>query len=153
MTHVLYDYYKAPEGSLTHLLGSADSGDTGFFRFGVETICYGQSLSGVTSSLETSMACDASKDVHSIDLTIHLPFDPGRIIENLRCERYETALMARSWGMAAGGWVHKPYYLVRELLPVSVRRQIQRFYLGDWPSRAFPSWPVDFTVDTLHGEF
>ena len=38
----------------------------------------------------------------------------------------------------------------RPLLPVSVRKHLQRFYLKDWDRVPFPSWPVDRTVDRLH---
>ena len=41
---------------------------------------------------------------------------------------------------------------MRELLPVTVRRELQRLYLNDWRRLPFPSWPVDFTVDTFHEE-
>ena len=49
--------------------------------------------------------------------------------------------------------VHKLYYFIREYLPVSFRRQLQRIYFRDWKKLPFPTWPVDFTVDTLHEEF
>jgi hypothetical protein len=45
------------------------------------------------------------------------------------------------------------YYLVRGLLPVSVRRKVQRLYFREWQHLTFPQWPVDFTVDDLHEEF
>jgi len=41
------------------------------------------------------------------------------------------------------------YYAVRPLLPVAVRRHLQRLYLSDWNKIAFPNWPVDHTVDSL----
>ena len=54
---------------------------------------------------------------------------------------------------SAGKSVRKLYYLIREWLPVSVRRQLQQIYLRDWKELPFPAWPVDFTVDNLHQEF
>ncbi|MGB0002059.1 MAG: hypothetical protein WBQ04_18225, partial [Candidatus Acidiferrales bacterium] len=48
--------------------------------------------------------------------------------------------------------VHKLYYFMRDFLPVSLRRQLQRIYFRDWKELPFPAWPVDFTVDTLHEE-
>ena len=38
------------------------------------------------------------------------------------------------------------------MLPVSVRRHLQRAYFSDWKTRSFPRWPVDFAVDNLHAE-
>ncbi|MGC2583853.1 MAG: hypothetical protein WA399_17245, partial [Acidobacteriaceae bacterium] len=41
------------------------------------------------------------------------------------------------------------YYLLRPLLPVSVRRHLQKFRLRNWDQLPFPRWPVDFSVDAM----
>jgi len=82
-----------------------------------------------------------------------LPFDPEEIIENLRHERYMADLESGLEGIASQEWIRKIYYLIRSLLPVGIRRRVQRIYFSDWESRLFPAWPVDFTVDDLHEEF
>jgi hypothetical protein len=41
------------------------------------------------------------------------------------------------------------YYAVRPILPVAVRRHLQRAYLSDWSKIVFPHWPVDHTVDSI----
>jgi len=41
------------------------------------------------------------------------------------------------------------YYAVRPLLPTTLRRRIQQFYLRDWKTIAFPRWPLDTTVEQL----
>ena len=38
---------------------------------------------------------------------------------------------------------------MRPVLPVGVRRHIQRIPLADWRRILFPAWPVDVTVETL----
>ena len=43
----------------------------------------------------------------------------------------------------------KAYYAVRPVLPVGIRKHAQRWALRDWDKLAFPSWPVDVTVDGL----
>src|SRR5208282_167067 len=48
--------------------------------------------------------------------------------------------------------IRKSYYFVRGLLPVPVRRHLQRAYFSGWQKLPFPAWPVDFTVDMLHQE-
>ena len=50
-------------------------------------------------------------------------------------------------------FVRKAYYSIREILPVDVRRYLQRSYFNGWRKLPFPEWPVDFTVDNLHEEY
>src|SRR5262249_26962663 len=77
-----------------------------------------------------------------------LPFDVSEVAENLRQERYREA--DHPDNSAAGtGIVRRIYYLLRPLLPVSVRRHLQRAHLSDWKKIAFARWPVDCSVDAL----
>jgi hypothetical protein len=149
----LSDYYRVPEDLFCRVLSSALSGDVGFFRFGPNAICYGQCASGVSTKIENSLLYDASLSVRLTETEIQLPFDPAQVIENLRHEQYMEDLVPGRERLVTQEWIRKAYYLVRTLLPVSVRRHLQRAYFSDWQSRPFPAWPVDFTVDTLHEEF
>jgi hypothetical protein len=45
--------------------------------------------------------------------------------------------------------LHDLYYRVRPLLPVGLRKHLQRVALAGWDKIAFPQWPVDCTVETL----
>jgi hypothetical protein len=153
MIQVLSDYYRVPEGLLDPVLVSDSSGDVGFFRFGPDAICYGRCASRVSTNLENSPLYDASPCVHLSETEIHLPFDPTEVIENLRHERYIANLVPGRERVITQEWIRRAYYSARSLLPVSVRRHLQRAYFSDWQSRPFPAWPVDFTVDTLHEEF
>jgi hypothetical protein len=87
---------------------------------------------------------------HLKNSEVHLPFNPVQVVENLLRERYVKQRPAKNGRMVDLPIVRSTYYAVRELLPVSIRKHLQKFYLGDWSRLLFPRWPVDFTVDTLH---
>jgi hypothetical protein len=148
----LYDYYRAFDCSLGQISEPELSGKPGYFRFGPQVTCYGQLESGVRARLWSSVLYDARKDLRISGLQIHLPFNPAEVIENFRRERYVESLAPVRERAVAREWVLRSYYSVRKFLPVRIRRQLQRAYFSDWPSRPFPAWPVDFTVDTLHEE-
>jgi hypothetical protein len=152
MIKVLSDYYRIPEELLGPVLASDSSGNVGFFRFGPKVTCYGRCVSGVSSKIEDSGLYDASLDERINGSEIHLPFDPAQVIENLRREAYVENLGPGRERLVTREWILKTYYFVRALLPVAVRRHLQRAYFRDWQNRPFPTWPVDFTVDTLHEE-
>jgi hypothetical protein len=149
----LSDYYRVPEGLFGRVLAPDSPGDVGFFQFGPRAICYGQCSSGVSTRIKNSGLYDASLSVRFDEPEIRLPFDPAQVIENLRHERYIPDLVPGRERFVTQEWILKAYYFVRMLLPVSIRRHLQRAYFSDWQSRPFPAWPVDFTVDTLHEEF
>jgi hypothetical protein len=91
--------------------------------------------------------------VYGEDHCVRIPFDAAEVVANLRNERYLGPSLPRRTGLVGSPIVRKAYYAVREILPVSVRRQFQRMYLRGWKKLTFPAWPVDFTVDTLHERF
>src|SRR6185312_7954835 len=47
----------------------------------------------------------------------------------------------------------RAYYIVRPVLPVRVRRRLQRMRLQGWNEIPFPHWPVDRSVDNLMADF
>jgi hypothetical protein len=154
VNQALLDYYRLSGNSLlpTTTKATCGSQDTGFFQFGKNNVCYGISQCGVAASVTGSSQFDASKDVHSDGVAVTFPFDFVEVIENLRRERYQQKLTGgRAFGESAAA--RNFYYLVRGLLPVSVRRKVQRLYFREWQNLTFPHWPVDFTVDNLHEEF
>ena len=154
MNQALLDYYRLSGDSLlpTTTKASRTSQDIGFFQFGKNNVCYGISHSGVASSIAGSSQFDTSKDVHCNGEAVTFPFDFAEVVENLRRERYRQRLSeSKAFGESAAA--RNLYYLIRGLLPVSVRRKVQRLYFHEWQNLAFPHWPVDFTVDNLHEEF
>lgn len=76
---------------------------------------------------------------------VHLPFDLKEVVDNLRCELYANGVASS----AATAMLARAYYLVRPLLPVFVRKHMQRWRLRDWARLPFPRWPVDSTVDQI----
>jgi hypothetical protein len=151
----LLDYYRTSGESLggVSLNSSSASADVGYFRFGEKNICYGRCKSGVAANVAGSGAFDALGDVCCDGATIHFPFDFTEVVENLRLERYRDKRVRGIATLAESQSVRSLYYLIREGLPVSFRRQLQRAYLRNWRKLPFPAWPVDFTVDNLHEEF
>ncbi len=104
----------------------------------------------VTSEIRNS--ADVSSLVRLEESSLYLPFDIDEVIENLRREAYEEQLAPGLERVSSYEWTRRAYYAIRELLPVSVRRHLQRAYFRGWKAREFPSWPVDFTVDNIHEE-
>jgi len=152
MANNLADYYRLP-GDLQNVVSTEEqSGQEGFFAYGADTICYGRSRSGVVAKLDNAILPDASKDVRLVGSEVQLPFDISQVIENIRSERYVKSTGSRKKRLINSRLVREAYYLLRGVIPDSLRWPLQRMYLNDWRTLRFPAWPVDFTVDTLHAE-
>jgi hypothetical protein len=150
----LLDYYRiAPDalGTISQTVNSVP-GETGFFRCGAKTICYGQSSSGVAADVAGSGEFDAAKGICRDGKAIQLPFSFAEVVENLRRERYQTKNARGFEQIALSRSINRLYYFFRSGLPFRVRRQLQRLYFRNWTELPFPAWPVDFTVDNLHAE-
>lgn len=152
MNRALSDYYRLVPEALRCLASDSLTGNPGFFKFGQEATCYGRCHTGVSLDVAHAGQFDALNGLRLTATTIFVPFDVDEVVENLRRERYEKNLIPGRERVVTREWIRKAYYLVRELLPVSVRRHLQRAYFSDWQTRSFPSWPVDFSVDSLHKE-
>lgn len=152
MTELLSEYYRIPKYVLGCILVTNPTTETGFFRFGPDTLCYGQSASGVARRIQDAARYDAIQDVVVDGSDVHLPFDPAQVVGGIHRDKYVQAVAPGREKAMSQGWMFNTYYSVREMLPVSVRRHLQRAYFSDWKIRSFPSWPVDFTVDNLHAE-
>jgi glycosyltransferase involved in cell wall biosynthesis len=150
VNRVLGDYYRVPERELGPVWAAQPSGETGFFRFGPEAICYGQSASGVSSRVDNSGSYDALKSTRVKDSDLYLPFDPVQVVENLRRERYVKRPRTNHSRIVDHPVIRESYYAVRVLLPVSIRKRLQRVYLSGWQKLQFPRWPLDTSVDAIH---
>jgi hypothetical protein len=69
-------------------------------------------------------------------------FTPSDVVQNLRYERYLTPGSNNTL-------LRQAYYLARPLLPVAVRKHLQKLWLRNWRQIAFPAWPVDTTVEQI----
>ena len=139
----LTDFFRCADLPDLALTGGLPQ-STGFFRFGPEVICYGQTRGEVHSSVNSSLF-DASADVRIKDRRLLLPFDPTQVIDNLRYEYY----VASNSRFFEKSWIKDIYYRLRPSMPVGIRKHLQRLYLGDWKRLTFPSWPVDRSVDLM----
>jgi hypothetical protein len=150
---LLQDYYRVAPPPLD-LWVSQDPGDsTGFFRFGPDIVCFGNSSGGTSPDFQGSIALDASRGIKVTNSVAHLPVDFSSVIENLRKEHYVKYLPNGNRGITKHQFVRKAYYTIRGLLPVRIRRHFQKAYFKNWDKLPFPNWPVDFTADSLHQEF
>jgi hypothetical protein len=148
MNEALIERYRCPEEFLHLDLIGPLSGDTGYFRFGQSTICYGTSASGFRTSRADDLLYDTGEDVKVNGSKLHLPFDPSEIINNLRLERYtnhQGQNIFNRWKRS----LKSTYYWLRPMMHLHVRKRIQRVHLNGWRNLFFPRWPVDTTVENL----
>jgi hypothetical protein len=150
MEHFLNDYFRLPSNLPICFMHEELTGSRGFFRFGLEEICYGRCGSVPTAKTAASRLHDVLAQAHLEAGCVRLPFDPAEVIDNLRKELYIRSSASGRNGLRGSPLVRKLYYGIRNLLPDLARHQVQRLYLSDWRELRFPKWPVDFTVDTLH---
>ncbi len=135
--------FRCPEEFCAFGVMPESSPVPGYFRFGHDLICYG-TCRGMVSQDPANIAYDALADIGLNGREPVLPFDPDEVIQNLHLERY----CKRSQGIQERA-LHAAYYLVRPLLPVWVRRHLQRIRLGGASKKPFPQWPVDSSVERL----
>lgn len=147
----LRDYFRVSVSSTNLWETGEPLASPGFFHFGPNIVCYGNSSGGTSPEFASSGRFDALQLTRPNGAGTYIPFDFSSVIENLRTERY--LLCSGKKGLSRHPYVRKIYYGVRELLPVSVRRHLQKSYFRDWQKIPFPYWPVDFTADALHREF
>jgi hypothetical protein len=145
MNNCFIQFYRCPDRYGRLALKGSLSETSGYFRFGRDVICYGQCSSRNLSDSPADALYDASPDVGIEGAMTCLPFDLQQVVDNLRCERYTD-----NWrdGNSVSA-VAKMYYWIRPLLPVAVRKHLQRIHLRDWNKLPFPHWPVDRSVDDL----
>jgi hypothetical protein len=141
VNRTVVDHYRCPESFAGFKLTSRLSDDTGYFRFGKDAICYGQSASGFRANRPDPTLYDVLEDVTTDGSTVCVPFNPSDVIDNLRLERYAGH---DSYG-ALNRWkrsLRNAYYLLRPLMPVRVRRhfneptravgELSLFLAGRW---------------------
>lgn len=108
------------------------------------SVCCGNNREQKALPLSVEHLRDALDEVAPEDGAVHLPFSPSQLIDNLRQEVY-----ADRWRQAPASALADIYYLFRPVLPVGIRKHLQRFRLRGWEKLAFPRWPVDCSVDNL----
>ena len=147
MNDSLTQYYRCPEHYVRLALRGPLSETDGFFRLGPGTVCYGKCSRHSPADSPSGLLHDALQDTTIDGDTIHLPFDLKQVVENLRYELY-SGEHTNGNGLKTQA-LTKAYYLIRPLLPVSIRKHIQKWRLRGWDQLPFPQWPVDRTVDQV----
>lgn len=135
--------FRCPEEYCSYDISEQLSSESGFFRFDEDIICFGLCAGEVRPDVNGELF-DAQRHVHLDETGPMFPFDPATVVDNLRLERYVSDAKSIKERL-----VHGIYYLIRPLLPVSVRKHIQRLRLKKAQLTAFPDWPVDCTADLL----
>ena len=145
-SRALVDYFRCPPEFVAFGVMDGLSADQGYFRFGGAT-CFGRRR-GDGSANPSGHLPDLHDRVDRNGNCLRLPFDFSEVVTNLREERYVRSSDA-SERLTGLDPVRRAYYFMRPILPVSVRKHLQRVHLRGWDTIVFPRWPVDHTVDTL----
>src|SRR5258708_4634445 len=128
------DYFLCPQEFAQFQLVGKPSTAEGFFSFG-STLCYGKTAADRDPVTVQLSAAATSRS------QIPLFFSPTEVVENFRRERYLTTVNTERW-------LRNLYYFVRPILPLAVRKQLQRGIFR-WRNRTFPCWPVDCSVEQI----
>jgi hypothetical protein len=124
------------------------SGSEGYFTFrGI--VCYGRCDGAQPAQHADASLPESSHLVTSRNGRVHLPFDPGAILKNLREERYQQQASGLVERCTSSRAARLAYYALRPVLPVGVRKHLQQLRLRGWKEIRFPQWPVDTSVDRL----
>ena len=141
----LIDRYRCPGKFFDIVSEQSTSSSKGYFRFGSDAICYGNSGSGTAAQPDLPLY-DVLNLVKTNDKKLILPFNLADVIDNLRLERYAGNLRTEN---SMKLLFKRLYYHLRPVMNASLRKQVQKFYARNWRKRIFPQWPVDTTVENI----
>jgi hypothetical protein len=123
------------------------STDEGYFRLG-DAVCYGR-CSGASARYVDEPVADVAATVSCDGGRVTLPFDLSEVVTNLRQELYRPSPLTLLQRLTSGRTPRSLYYTLRPMLPVQVRKHLQKMRLNGWQRIAFPRWPIDVSVETL----
>jgi len=137
-----FEYFRCPERYCSFAVNEPLCDEAGYFEFG-EQILFGRHGSAELRS--TGRGSSSAEEVPSGENhQAQLSFDADEIVNNLRLERYVSPAQQSH---PSNSLVGQAYYFLRPLLPVKVRRHLQKARLSSWRDLKFPQWPIDRTVD------
>src|SRR5208283_2510917 len=142
LIEALMDYFRCPEVFADFALRGDLCPGEGYFRFGPEVTCYGQSSLGYYAETPAKATCDLAYHTRTEGTTSYIPFDPSAVVDNLRCERYLGATPSNGLEEELTSLARKAYYRLRPHLGVPLRKPLQRLWLSGWEKKWFPRWPV-----------
>jgi len=145
MTDNLAQYYRCPEHYIRFGVKGSLSKESGYFRFGEDTV-YGRYCGRRPAS--SALECLYDAHAHTIiqNGKTYLPFDFEQVVEGLR---YELYARASDESLTLQSALKRLYYLARPLLPIVIRKRLQQLHAKGWEEIPFPHWPVDRTVDSV----
>jgi glycosyltransferase involved in cell wall biosynthesis len=149
MNFTFSEHFRCPDSIAEIRTSDPSSGDTGYFRFGGDVVCYGQTNSGKPAVLVGETIHDALPAARLGDRKVSVPFDFDQVVQNLRCEFYAGYATEEETFFSPHPTVRSLYYWARPLMPVGFRKILQRMNLQGRTKNPFPRWPVDRTVDGL----
>jgi hypothetical protein len=145
---LLSDFYRCPKLAANFTLAAHVRTGAGYFRIKEGPICYGRLSEVQPAATANATLPETCPQVSEEGQTVSLPFDPAEAVANLRLEKYKTD--GENSRKNGGGLVRRLYYLLRPIMPVNVRKHLQRLSLRGWDQIQFPHWPVDRSVDRLY---
>jgi hypothetical protein len=144
---VVTDYYRCPAEHIDLESIQPGTGAEGFFRFGPRATCYGRCSTGPTAHRPGANLYDCFGDTQIAPGGVRLGFDPAKVIESLRTEHYvgtEHTISALVKSLSRDA-----YYILRPVTHTAIRTRVQRMYYRSSSRPEFPTWPVDFGVDSI----
>ena len=147
MSEYVTQYYRCPERYVQLNVKGALTGESGYFNFGDDVVCYGQLCGEIPYPIPNGKLYDAIRNATTDNGITYLPFDVTQVVDYLRLELYSKNSPHDE--SLLGSILNKIYYLLRPLLPGGVRRSLQKARLSNWKTLKFPRWPVDRSVDHL----
>ena len=133
MSGSLTQWFRCPKEFDRIVSKEASSSSCGYFLFGEEATCFGSHRAQRPSPSPADALHDAFNDVVIDAGKASLSFDPSQVLDNLNHETYVD-----EWREGSLSAFSKIYYFLRPVLPVAVRRHLQKLYLKDWKTITFP---------------
>ena len=126
MQEILSDYYRIPSTFGPARPSEEGNYVSGFSHFGKDILRYGECSSSAAPDVQAATDGDALQAVSISNSEIRLPFDVSKAIEILRKEHYVEQLNSARGKLTQHALIRSSYYFVRKLLPVWIRRHLQR---------------------------
>jgi hypothetical protein len=148
MATAFQDYYRC--ANQYGVFGAAEplSSTDGYFAF-AGGIGYGRCHGADPANEPGGNLPDLAAMAECHNGSVTLPFALSEVVDNLREERYTYDASARGKKLTPASIARAIYYFMRPILPVSVRKHLQRAHLSGWDTIPFPRWPVDMSVERL----
>lgn len=146
---LLTEHFRCPDTCVDLAVSRDLSAESGYFRFGSDAICFGQCSSKTPAHAATDALYDCLTDASYEDGQVRLPFDPVQVLNNLHYEWYKSSPFHVRKELDPNGMVRRLYYLFRPLMPVPIRKHLQRRYFHGWKKIPFPQWPVDLSTERI----